>query len=158
VPVSYLGFHSDNPTKRFCKGFITQQTYNDNSHIKHIEINKHKVHFSGVQNIEWNLEQRSVLFISKNIYLKFSIELKKCDDYTFWESCIDSWVKLNNSKACIDFLRKIDSLNKYSEIHFIPFGMEDEGKLFQAFFEENRNAIFHMYLHRPMDFCDLNKF
>ena len=155
VSVSYLGFYSNNPTKRFCKGFITQQTYNDNSHIKHIDINKHKVHFSGIQNIEWNPELRSVLFISKNTYSKFSTELNKCDDYTLWENCIDSRVKLNNSKTCIDFLRKIDGLNKYSEIHFIPFGMEDEGKLFQAFFEENRNAKFHMYLHRPMDFCDL---
>jgi hypothetical protein len=155
VPASYLGFYSDNPTKRFCKGFITQDTYYENSVIDHIVIDKHTVHFYGIQSIEWNTEKRSALFISKKTHSKFSSELQKCDDYTIWERCLDSWVKMNNSKACIDFLRKIDSLNKYNEIHFIPFGMEDEGKLFKEFFKENLNAEFHMYLHRPMDFYDL---
>jgi hypothetical protein len=155
VPESYLGFKSDNPTKRFCKGFITQNTHDENSAIHHIVIDKHTVHFDGIQNIEWNTEKRSALFISKKTHSKFSSELHKCDDFTFWENCLDSRVKLNNSKVCIDFLRKIDSLNKYSDIHFIPFGMEDEGKLFKEFFKENLNAEFHMYLHRPMDFYDL---
>ena len=155
VPVSYLGFYSDNPTKRFCKGFITQDTYNENAAIEQIGINKHSLHFNGIQNIEWNTEKRSALFISKKTHSKFSSELQKCDDYNFWENCLDSRVKLNNSKLCIDFLRKIDGLNKYSEIHFIPLGMEDEGKLFKDFFDENLNAEFHMYLHRPMDFYDL---
>ena len=113
VPVSYLGFYSDYPTKRFCKGFITQDTYNENAAIDHIVIDKHTVHFDGIQNIEWITKKRSALFISKKTHSKFSSELHKCDDFTFWENCIDSRVKLNNSKACIDFLREIDSLNKY---------------------------------------------
>ncbi len=155
VPASYLGFYSDNPTKRFCKGFITQESHNEIATIEMINLNKHYVHFRGVQNIVWNKNQRSVLFVSQKTYSKFESELKQCDDISYWERCIDSWQKKNSTKTCIDFLQQIDDLNKYKEIHFIPFGFEDEGELYKEFLTESRNAKFHIYLHRPLDYYDL---
>lgn len=157
VPVSYLGFYSDNPTKRYCKGFITQDTYNENAAIEQIGINKHSLHFNGIQNLIWNEEKRSTLFISKKTHLQLEYELKQCDDISHWESCFETWQKKVDSKTCIDFLRKIDDLKKYKEIHLIPLGLEDEGELFKQFLTESRNAIFHIYLHRPMDYYDLKK-
>lgn len=155
VPASYLDIESDNPSKRFCKGFITQETFNENLAIEQIKINKHTLHFNGIQNIVWNTKNRSALFISQKNYSKFSNYLVKCDDYTYWEDCFDSWVKTKSSNSCIAFLQKIDNLKKYKEIHFIPFGREDEGKLFQEFLKESLNAEFHIYVHRPIDFFDL---
>lgn len=158
VPVSYLGFYSDNPTKRFCKGFITQDTYNENAAIEQIGINKHSLHFNGIKNLIWNEDKRSTLFISKKTHLQLEYELKQCDDISHWESCFETWRKKVDSKTCIDFLRKIDDLKKYKEIHLIPLGLEDEGELFKQFLTESRNAIFHIYLHRPMDYYDLKTF
>ncbi len=157
VPASYLGFYEDAPSRRFCKGFITQQTFDENLQIPKVNVNNHVIHFNGIENIQWrnNNDHRSALFIFKNVYAPFETILDKCDDVSFWEECLYPSFRKDSSKECIDFLRKIDSLNKYKEIHFIPFGMEDEGKLYQDFFNENHNAQFHMYLHRPMDFYDL---
>jgi hypothetical protein len=157
VPASYLGFYEDAPSRRFCKGFITQQTLDENLLVPEVIVNNHIIHFNGIENIQWrnNNDHRSALFIFKNIYTHFENVLDKCDDVSFWEGSLHPSIRKDASKECIDFLRKIDSLNKYKEIHFIPFGMEDEGKLYQDFFNENHNAQFHMYLHRSMDFYDL---
>jgi hypothetical protein len=155
VPVSYLGFYSNKPTRRFCKGFVTQEKYNQITAIKRIYLNKHEVHYDGIQNIIWDKDQRSCLFISRKTYVNFESELNMCDDISYWEGCIKPWEKKNSSKTCIDFLQKIDDLNKYKEIHFIPFGLEDEGELYKEFLTESRNAKFHIYLHRPLDYYDL---
>jgi hypothetical protein len=60
-------------------------------------------------------------------------------------------------KSSLSLLEKVSAENKYTEMHFTSFGLEDEGILLNEFLKKEYAAKMNAVVYRPLDFINLKQ-
>jgi hypothetical protein len=154
---TYLNNHNLNiKSKRYCKAFITDKYLNEIKRPKTIPINNNFIHTEGISSLSNKINKNSKILILTNNRLKQYVNsLVQNVNISYWDNLFQNYNDKISLQKSIDFLKSLDEKLEFDEIHFTPYGLEDEGQLLLSFLKSKTHKIFHAYLYRPLDFIDI---
>jgi hypothetical protein len=143
-------------SKRFCKAFITDEYFNEIKRQKTIPINNNFIHTDGISSLFNKIKKNTKILILINSRLKQYVNsLDQNVNISYWDDLFQNDNDKLSLQKSIDFLEKVDEKLEFDEVHFTPYGLEDEGELLSSFMKSNTRSIFHAYLYRLLDFIDI---
>lgn len=147
--------------KRYCKGFVTSETFNSLVSMKlkkdYIDIN-HQFCFKGIEENRENIKPNDIVLLSRKISQEIQFEgitVLVLEDLIGYRNYLYNW----EGSPVIDYL--FNSLDLMpvptgSTIHIIPFFKEDGG---EVYFQTVKKFPFKTitYVKNPFDFIDFKE-
>jgi hypothetical protein len=161
VPVTYQRnkFNKLEKTIRHCKAFIKETDKKKLEKMPFRNYGKNQLIQNSIADITQNLkEEDNVMILTSALNEKLLQNPVQLSKIKIWEEELD----IANNQKCsmkdsLSLLEKLGAENKYTEIYFTPFGLEDEGILLDEFLNKEYAAKMNAVVYRPLDFINLKQ-
>lgn len=144
---------------RYCKAFIKKSNASKiiKRPFKSFDKIKNEIIYGDIYKLVAHFPQKKKLaLITTHLNHDKLLNISRLE-VKVWEHVLNTFGKISMKKSLNELKNQFCNKGLYDIIYFIPFGLEDEGKILSNFLEKPYKESMIAVVNRPLDLVDLRK-